>query len=1512
MSTTRHPLVIPFLLSPDSPSTSSFLPALPVNPTHLVSWSQNTSSGPSHHLALASSDNTLWVVSLNSSSLSSTSATKPDHSDISTTRTEKSPRSGKLQWTIPLSPPASTATIHQDDLLSPPSSSRTIRHDNLLSPPSSSRTIYDDTPSQKRHRNRPSPQRHVSFGRPRAPSSASSILTTGSKRHTAFSPPSSATQLPTTCVSTTTATALSPTSVHLTHPSSTNQSSASVNPSISSNSKSTPIAEEDHAHLDLLDQLREQRGSEDVDRHGLGIGLGLGLMSRRLSIQGKEEDGDTSPTSVISNDETIVGRIRAWTGTDDKSKVDQISDDRLSEGVVDLEMQKERIEGERERDGMKVVEEAQKSPLLRQTSHLDQSIDEKKKPVRRIVLSQPGRGKIIALKVFEGIGLLCVLRDEGLLDLITLHDLKEKASVHLEEPEPSKTSEIPDKGKTLRLSPFWHWCDVHLVRSENQSVLIVHGIPWPCALPSPNGEVTRVVILRLDHDVKVEARLELPGQGTIGICLNDQVNYLIHATATSLTSYPIIFPQISGPSSLSPSSLSGHPNQNLQDPNMTQQQNRPSQLRAPAPRRNRSLVSLREGEQQKERGFARFLAVKKMDWQIKSGVKEQKEEQRSVELGEGCEVERDGYGHWKKLILHVNGEGLGISDDVAHVFWCDGKTLHVRGTIILLSKSPVRDAYFTSGWHHVCLLSKDNCVVYQASDITSPGGAMLFSTLSELPSTNTIFLDQVETLWYATHENISIRNLICFPSSNDLISLQCSVREDISSIIPHNTSDAFITDGKGNVQKHPFSSLLTDTLTMTNDDVSIDRLYSPITSSVLVSALGKSYLIAGDEDGVVRIWTADPFKLEASFTMFAYPVKTILRLTMPEAGNLRDCVLCTSDVGSVGVISLKEMDQLFLIPASRSPLRKVFIGGTMGQDMLLAYANGKARVWNVETMEFRRSTGLDAAEDMLQSGQWAEVGDSDMDAQAGALRSVLNSHLGPILGRLLELDLRKLGEQLRSSGDSPLPELRWLLSLFLTFGLEQGIDDICHESLGILPPEKSAIFGRHDDTQIQLSYTTGPASWYISPYDTGMRQLAIVSLLRPFLDSPDHEKAAADVIAYYTTCLPADIEDAPLYFFAGYYMDPASNVQQAARLLFAARLSRMTDIDLESLILQYQPGLPSLQPNGKQTSAQAALALTMIGGMAIQKYQSMTPSALKAVADSVVLYLDDPNCIHLELAVELCSKGFQTWQTYVDAMDLLRRLFHLATHKETTSFSTTSIVGNSHIAAHARLAVLHVASSNPGLFMSTLSMDILDARSAEGRKSIMKLCVFMARKQPAILENGLPRIAEAVVKSLDPNIGKMREDVWQAATVILNELVQAFSTIDFHSTTQRLAVGTHEGAVIMYDLKTASRLYVLEPHKSPVSAITFSPDGRRLVTVSLEQGDLTVWKVGSSLSGFFNVGGPPRQGGEKGEPFKRIVFIRAGDEPMSSTSGLSDVQISWPGNRQARVTIRETALTFET
>jgi WD40 repeat protein len=76
----------------------------------------------------------------------------------------------------------------------------------------------------------------------------------------------------------------------------------------------------------------------------------------------------------------------------------------------------------------------------------------------------------------------------------------------------------------------------------------------------------------------------------------------------------------------------------------------------------------------------------------------------------------------------------------------------------------------------------------------------------------------------------------------------------------------------------------------------------------------------------------------------------------------------------------------------------------------------------------------------------------------------------------------------------------------------------------------------------------------------------------------------------------------------------------------------------------------------------------------------------------------------------------------------------------------------------------------------------------------------------------------------------------------------------------------------MYDVKTAIRLYVLEGHTKQLSACSFSPDGRRLVTLSLADQTVLIWKVGSSFASFFNPGAPPRQGHSGSEPFKTLEF----------------------------------------
>ncbi|WVQ75054.1 hypothetical protein IAR50_004663 [Cryptococcus sp. DSM 104548] len=1494
-------LAIPFLLAPTLP-TDSEGHALPIQPTHLVSW---TDPSGVQHTALAGEDNTLWVVS----------------TDAQTGLVRPHPREQSILPELP-----------------------TIRPTTSPTSPRHSRS----------HSRSKTGQRTPSFShRPRTISS-SSLSTIGSSRRLAgaFSPPLAAHQLPTATLSS--ATAAAAPHDHLAH----------------AHSPSSPASESTeyrNSKSDLVEHLKEhqERDRQARDTSGLvGLGLRRGVAGVHGQAEHSEHSGTTSPKSSLSlatstlTNETASGTgrmfrfLRRGSDEDETERESRDLDEEVQEIQVETEMEKERKDAKREKEEMGRVERAiGKSPRVAGgKSHAEEhGCEWGSKKVWRIVLRQVGRGNIVSLKVYADLGILAVLRDEGLLDLFSLSSLQSVASIDLDGPASSPSS------KNSKIENYWSWRNLHLARSDGNYMLLAHGLPWPCGAPSPNGQVTQVIALTVDQqkeEIRVVARMELPGEGDVGVCRGPG-NYLLHATPTSLISYPIIFPPEYHPSKSSQTRQARHVSAALPSPSSTPN----ATSTAASGRRSRSSSNLTTdtshpsppSHTEKDKGIHNFLSLPTgPHWPSRKKEPEKAEEAPpAAGLGEGKEVERDGYGHWEGMVLEQDGggEGAGWSGYGVDLFSCDGKSMQVKGTIPVQARAAkdeaveVKRVLFTPRWKQVALLAKGGELeVYVPSAETSPGSRLNFTRTLCHKGIATIHLSSPSSLWTSDSGSVRSTDLSLLPAVGKSDTVQWETYISLlapdrnmdydkglhSHIVPYGLEDAFVADFQGNVQRRKLASILSPNYhsalvkggEILKDEPCIDRLDAQVTCMKILQSSdsrGKRQILAvGDEDGVVRLWNVEDFEFQGSWTLFAWPVKSITVLDRPQAGPLRNCLLAASQAGTVALLGLDDMEPRFTIPAARSPLRAVHVSN---QDILLAYANGKARVWNSNTQEFRRSTGLSAAEDMLVVGDWLEVDLQASGTEEPIRMGTVGGKVNSELGRLLTVDLRLLSKWLHSAKNnpshSPLRALRALLSVFLTWGINDGIDEICEKELGIGRLEKGVVVG-YGDESYELAYASGADAWQASEKVTGLRLLAIVSLLRPFLDSPDMEPRAAEVIAFYTASLPATIVEPDLQFFASYYMDPSADVQQAARMLFASRVSRLSESDIEELVESTEHDLPTLQSGTAKFSSQASNALTVLGGVALHRFQSMQISALKALSESVDLFLHHPRCPHLPLAVELCSKGFTTWQTYVDPSNLLRRLFFLATNKEPPSMSPTILALSTTISAQARLAVLHVASSNPPLFMSTLSMDILDAKSAESRSAIMKLCVFMARKKPAVLENGLPRIAEAVVKSLDPNLGKMRDDVWQAATVILNELVLAFSTIDFHSGTQRLAVGTHEGAVIMYDLKTASRLYVLEPHKAPISAVCFSPDGRRLLTVSIEEGLVTVWKVGSSISGFFNVGGPPRQGGEKGEPFKRIVFRRVDDQPLDSTSALSDVQIAWPGARQARVTIRETALTFET
>ena len=116
----------------------------------------------------------------------------------------------------------------------------------------------------------------------------------------------------------------------------------------------------------------------------------------------------------------------------------------------------------------------------------------------------------------------------------------------------------------------------------------------------------------------------------------------------------------------------------------------------------------------------------------------------------------------------------------------------------------------------------------------------------------------------------------------------------------------------------------------------------------------------------------------------------------------------------------------------------------------------------------------------------------------------------------------------------------------------------------------------------------------------------------------------------------------------------------------------------------------------------------------------MDSSVLTDIAKSISLYLHDEHSPHRALAIDLCSRGFPVWQQHVDAVEMLRSLFALATsNRKDTNFN---------VGQQARSAVLQIASGNSPLFMTTVSMDILQPKNVQHRKSVMQLVIFLIHK----------------------------------------------------------------------------------------------------------------------------------------------------------------------------------------
>lgn len=151
----------------------------------------------------------------------------------------------------------------------------------------------------------------------------------------------------------------------------------------------------------------------------------------------------------------------------------------------------------------------------------------------------------------------------------------------------------------------------------------------------------------------------------------------------------------------------------------------------------------------------------------------------------------------------------------------------------------------------------------------------------------------------------------------------------------------------------------------------------------------------------------------------------------------------------------------------------------------------------------------------------------------------------------------------------------------------------------------------------------------------------------------------------------------------------------------------------------------------QSSSGREPLAVALLGFIAVRKYKILSPALLKDLSSSISLYLSEtastPEATHHQaVAIELCCRGFVIWQHYLDAMDVVRSLFSLATYKEPADNVNSAAESDTPVnRLLARQATLQIAVDNTPLFMTTLSLDILHARSPAHCSATMRRVASM-------------------------------------------------------------------------------------------------------------------------------------------------------------------------------------------
>ncbi|GAM28366.1 hypothetical protein SAMD00019534_115420 [Acytostelium subglobosum LB1] len=658
------------------------------------------------------------------------------------------------------------------------------------------------------------------------------------------------------------------------------------------------------------------------------------------------------------------------------------------------------------------------------------------------------------------------------------------------------------------------------------------------------------------------------------------------------------------------------------------------------------------------------------------------------------------------------------------------------------------------------------------------------------------------------------------------------------------------------------SKLPTDLLTKFHPGSHTSRV-NCLMSSQPVGNNTRRRLFSASSDTTIKVWELSTFTLLHTFSHHTGPVTSIFSLPQMK----KPTFVSISDDKTLGMYSSEDLVCKHMFGVHSSSVARVFWKPEQGY-LIVETVDGSVALWEIGSGELEGVVYGQVAKDIIDNALLLSISPNPKDTilnnftQTTQSLIFTNKNDPPI--QTIFLNVKAISDEIIkytemaatysaslntnptaiSSIHKVLEHLISIFSYLIPWGMDRNLDPMFKKDFKLRPPQPDFSLGLMGEGG-NISFLTPQASstngkMQCSEYLTAQITLSAVALARSILRIGGMENVCSQLTTYYCITLPDSL---PTYVFpdfsylASYCQDNSDDIMFSARSIFKSSIEMMPTPQFQKLLDYYSQLLRS----DSLGHVERARAVIVLGKIASHRKDLVPPEFSLKIGQELLKMIFKGKGHLTTAAVELIGKGFLLWKESIrdHVPNLIKCLFTLTTQNDILSTTATN-------------SLLLIGSIDTVRFIQTVGDEITHEAGGVSTTihAIMLIGLLIKNNSDAVLPF-LPRVIDYIMKCLDPHMPSFRDACLKQTTSVLHLMVQKYPMVSFHHDTQRLLLGTLDGSIVIYDMKSATRWHRIDANadRAFVSAVSFSDSGKALASFSSKDSLVKIFQTNTSFFG---------------------------------------------------------------